>query len=118
MSQDLFKTGVAVGGTIGSNLVVTLDSSTDGVKLPAAATNYPFGVTAFEAAAGETISVQTEGEVRVFTSAIVARGAAVKAGTDGKIATATTGDVVIGYCLQGAAANELAHVYISRGVAA
>ncbi len=118
MSQDLFKTGVAVGGTIGTNLVVTLDSTVEnGVKLPAAATNFAFGVTAFEAAVGDTVSVQTEGEVLVTASGTVTRGQSVKTGTNGKIAAATTGDTAIGYVLKGAGSDEYARVYLCRHIA-
>jgi hypothetical protein len=118
MSQDLLKTGVAVGGTIGTNLVVTVDSTVaNGVKLPAAATNFAFGVTQMESAVGKTITVQTEGEALIKCSATVARGAFVKYGTDGRIATASATDTAIGVVLKGADANELARVYIARQLA-
>lgn len=116
MSQDVFKTGIA-NAAIGVGLVVGYDSAVaDGVKLPAAVTDPAFGVTlSSSTASGQTLEVQTEGEARVYASATVTRGQRLKYGTDGKVlAVASAGDRVLGVCIKGAAANELAYVYIAR----
>lgn len=113
---DSFRTGIA-NAAIADGLVVTINASVaDGVKLPAAATDFAFGVTyGSTSASGQAISVQTEGEARVVASATVTRGQLVKYGTDGKILpVASAGDKAIGVCTIGAGADEYARVYIAR----
>lgn len=116
MSADIFRTGIA-NAAIGVGLVVTLDASVvDGVKLPAAATDFGYGVTfSSTTASGQTIEVQTEGEARVYASATVTRGQRLKYDTAGKVLpVASAGDRPLGVCIKGASANELCYVYIAR----
>lgn len=113
---ETFKTGIA-NAAIADGLVVAINASVaDGVKLPAAVTDFAFGVTyGSTTASGQAISVQTEGEARVVASATVTRGQLVKYGTDGKILpVAAGGDKALGVCTVGAGAGEFARVYISR----
>lgn len=114
--QDMHTTGVAPANMTEGLGVVIDPTVSNGVKLPAADTDFILGITAIPAENGQSISIQHAGIAWVFAGADVTRGQSVKINTAGKAVSTTTGSA-FGKVLEGAKAGEKARVFISRHVA-
>jgi len=85
-----------------------VDHSADGAKA--------VGVTLNSAsAAGDALTVARSGQVLVYVGEALTAGDAVAATTDGKAATATTGEIIVGYAVEDAAVDTLGPVEIFLG---
>lgn len=108
--------------TAAPHKAVVFDS--DGtLKLPATAGDPALGFILSDAAGGDTEKTPAGAEVDVLikdiglgeASAAIAKGAAVSVTTAGKLATATSGDFILGYALTAAsAAGDLIQVQITK----
>jgi hypothetical protein len=105
------------GATILAKRFVDPDGSYQGMRLPSAAgSTVGCGVTTEDTPDGATTSVQKEGIAEVVCSAAIALDALVASGTDGRAATATTGQVARGRCVKATAnAGEAAEIELWQG---
>lgn len=93
-----------------------VDLAADGQVDHSAAGAKAVGVTLNSAsAAGDALTVARSGQVLVYVGEALAAGDSVAATTDGKAATATSTDIIVGYAIEDAAIDTLAPVEIFLG---
>lgn len=115
-SKPLFRPGADVtalttGAVTGKTFVgvsATRDTTTGLVKVaPATAASKPFGVAAYDAASGATLTVQRGGILFVTAGGSIAAGAQVEIGSGGKVVTLASG-VPVGVALEtGTSSNDV-----------
>ena len=97
---------VADSAINGQYLAVKLGASDNSVVLASAGTDAILGIVENKPLAGEGASVAISGIAKFTAGAAVALGAQVTSDANGKLVTATTGDIVIGRCVQAAGAED------------
>ena len=82
---------------------------------PANSTVAIYGITRTEADDDEAVTIDVLGRIEVQASAAIAVGAQVMAGADGRVATQTGNNFVVGRCVKAAAAaNDICEIV--RGI--
>ena len=95
-------------------LFVTLES--DGqIDLADGAGEQCIGVLENDPATGGEATVTVSGKCRVKAGGTIAAGAAIATDTAGKAATAGTGNVIMGYALEGGVANQVIAIELIHG---
>jgi hypothetical protein len=99
---------------IGEHLAVAVsDVDSRSVKLVDAAGDLALGIVKYSAdGPSRAMNVVTHGIHTAKAGGNIARGAAVMAGTDGRIVTATASKYAMGIAIQPAAANDLFEVHL------
>ncbi|GAA1881927.1 DUF2190 family protein [Williamsia serinedens] len=115
-SKPLFRPGADVtalttGSVTGKTFVgvsATRDTTTGLVKVATAtAAAKPFGVAAYDAASGATLTVQRGGILFVTAGGSIAAGAQVEIGSNGRVVTLASG-VPVGVALEaGTSSNDV-----------
>lgn len=93
---------------------VTLES-TGSVILADSAGENAFGVCLAGAASGNAVTVCVNGSVMVLAGGTIAAGAKITTTAAGKAATATTGNVILGYAREAGVDGQIIEVELIQG---